>query len=253
AGLSNYPMLAEHFDLVGALARTALWVTVVVLGTIGLSLFLANFLNKAFPGRTVIRLIVIVPWASSVLMTTMVVFYAFEPNYGLVNEALRLLSEHLPGLSAFAGGDFGFTRAMPWAFIIAIVIAVFVSLPFTTYTLLAGHQGISRDVLEAAAVDGARPRQTYFKVVLPQLRPALAASAIINIINVFNSFPILKVMTGHLPGFDADTTTTLMFKILQSNRRVDLASALSVINFGIVIVVIVIYMLVVKPLKSVED
>ncbi|MDR1833383.1 MAG: sugar ABC transporter permease, partial [Propionibacteriaceae bacterium] len=226
---------------------------VVVLGTIAISLVLAHFLNKAFPGRTLLRLIVIIPWASSVLMTTMVIFYAVQPNYGLVNEFLKQLSRYLPFLSAFEGGDYGFTKGMPQAFIVAILIAIFVSLPFTTYTLLAGHQSIPKDVLEAAAVDGAGRVGTYFKVVLPQLRPALAASAIINIINVFNSYPILKVVTGSMPGFDADTTTTMMYKIMLQNQRIDVASALSVVNFAVVILIIVIYMYVVKPLKGVDE
>jgi multiple sugar transport system permease protein len=225
----------------------------VVLGTIAISLVLAHFLNKAFPGRTLLRLIVIIPWASSVLMTTMVIFYAVQPNYGLVNEFLKQLSRYLPFLSAFEGGDYGFTKGMPQAFIVAILIAIFVSLPFTTYTLLAGHQSIPKDVLEAAAVDGAGRVGTYFKVVLPQLRPALAASAIINIINVFNSYPILKVVTGSMPGFDADTTTTMMYKIMLQNQRIDVASALSVVNFAVVILIIVIYMYVVKPLKGVDE
>ena len=116
-------------------------------------------------------------------------------------------------------------------------VAVFVSLPFTTYTLLAGLQTIPDDVLEAARIDGAGRFASYWLVVLPMLRPAIAVATLINIINVFNSLPILRTMTGSIPGYDADTTTTLIFKLIQTERQIDTASALSVVNFGLVVVI----------------
>jgi multiple sugar transport system permease protein len=88
-------------------------------------------------------------------------------------------------------------------------------------------------------------------VILPSLRPALAVATIINIINVFNSLPILRTMTGSIPGYDADTTTTRIFKLIQADRQVDTASALSVVNFLIVLVVILAYLRIVKPMREV--
>lgn len=245
-GLANYAELLAMPALTGVLLRTVVWVVVVVTGTVLVSLVLANFLNKAFPGRQLVRLAIVVPWASSVIMTTTVIYYGFEPNYGIFQ---RLLVD----LGILATPDFGFTKSMPWAFIVSIAIAIFVSLPFTTYTLLAGMQSVSKDVLEAARIDGASRRALYFRIVLPQLRPALAVATIINIINVFNNFPILKVVTGGLPGYGADTTTTLMFKILQEMRDSGVASALSVINLVIVIVVIAVYVRIVKPMKGIDE
>lgn len=245
-GLENYQQLLEMPAFTGVLLRTVIWVTVVVAVTVVISLLLASLLNKAFPGRQLLRLIVVIPWASSVIMTTTVIYYGLEPNYGIFQ---RLLSD----LGFLAQPDFGFTKTMPWAFIVAIGIAIFVSLPFTTYTLLAGMQGISKDVLEAARIDGASSWETYFHVVLPQLKPALTVATIINIINVYNNFPILSVVTGALPGYDADTTTTLMFKILQNMSDPGLASALSVVNLFIVIAVIALYLKIVKPMKGVDE
>jgi len=146
---------------------------------------------------------------------------------------------------------YGFTQRPVSAFLVSMGIAVFVSLPFTTYTLLAGLQAIPGDILEAAQVDGAGPASAYRRVVLPMLRPALAVATIINIINVFNSLPILKVMTGSIPGYDADTIMTMIFKYIQNQHKVDVASALSVVAFLIVIVIVAIYVRVVKPMKEV--
>lgn len=143
---------------------------------------------------------------------------------------------------------YGFTGNAQSAFVWAIVTAIFVSIPFTAYTIVAGLQTVSAGILEAASLDGAGPFRTYFSIVLPQLRSALAVAALINIINVFNLLPILRVVTGSIPGYDADTVMTLIFKLM----RVDFgtASALSVVGFGIVLIVVAVYVRVVKPLEE---
>jgi multiple sugar transport system permease protein len=225
--------------------RTIVWVVVVVVATVVISLALAQLLNKAFPGRRIVRLAVIIPWAASVVMTTMVVYYGLEPYFGIINTFLVDI-----GLVDTPEG-YGWTRNPETAFAWSIVVAVFVSLPFTTYTILAGLQTVPGEVLEAAKMDGAGPARTYFGVVLPQLRSAIAVAVLINIINVFNSLPILKVMTGSIPGYDADTIMTLIFKYIQNQHKIDVASALSVVAFVIVIVIVAVYVKVVKPMREV--
>lgn len=242
AGLENYQRLLEFEALPRVLVNTVVWVVGVVAVTVLLSLALAQFLNKAFPGRRLVRLAVIVPWASSVVMTSVVVYYGLDPFYGIVNQALVDVG--------VLDQPYGFTKNTLSAFAVAMGTAIFVSLPFTTYTILAGLHAIPEDILEAAKVDGAGPVRTYFGVILPNLRSALAVATIINIINVFNSLPILRTLTGSLPGYDADTTTTLIFKFIQADRQVDTASALSVVNFALVLVIILVYLRVVRPMQE---
>jgi len=243
AGFDNYQALLDFDPIWGVLARTLVWVVAVVLFTVLISLGLAQLLNKAFPGRQLVRMAVIVPWAASVVMTTLVVYYGLDPFYGLINEALVQ--------TGIIDTPYGFTKNAVSAFTWSIGIAVFVSLPFTTYTILAGLQTIPADVFEAAKIDGAGRRHTYFAIVLPQLRSALAVAILINIINVFNSLPILKVMTGSIPGYDADTVMTLIFKYIQTDHKIDVASAFSVVGFAIVLVIVAVYVRVVKPMKEV--
>lgn len=242
AGLENYTRLLDFAPLGRVLVNTVVWVVGVVAITVVISLGLAQFLDKAFPGRRLVRLAVIVPWAASVVMTSTVFYYGLDPFYGIVNRFLVDVGVLETG--------YGFTRNPLSAFTVAMGIAVFVSLPFTTYTLLAGLQTIPGDVLEAAQMDGAGRWTTYRSVILPLLRPALAVATIINIINVFNSLPILQVITGSLPGYAADTTTTLIFKFIRTDRQVDTASALSVLNFLIVVAVIAVYFRIVKPMRE---
>ncbi|MGO4300975.1 carbohydrate ABC transporter permease [Leifsonia sp. RAF41] len=243
-GLQNYVTVLSRPEVPGILLNTLVWVVSVVVITVVISLALAQFLNTNFPGRRWVRMAIIVPWAASVVMTTTVFVYGLDPFYGIINKFLvdiHLLAE-----------PFGFTKEPIPAFISSIGIAVFVSLPFTTYTILAGLAGIPGDMLEAAKMDGASATRSYFSVTLPNLRGAIALATLINIINVFNSLPILKLMTGSIPGYKADTTTTYVFKLLQNEQRIDLSSALSVINFLIVLVVVALYLWIVKPMKEVS-
>lgn len=242
-GLDNYRRVFSDPHLPGLLWNSILWVVVVVVGTVLISLALAQFLSKPFPGRVLVRMAVIVPWAASVVMTTTLFYYALDPNYGTLNSVLV-------DLGVLESG-FGFTRNSSTALYVAMVVAVFVSIPFTTYTLLAGIQAIPGDTLEAAKVDGASRWRTYISVVMPQLRNALAVATLINVINVFNNLPILRIMTGSLPGYGSDTLMTYIFKVIQFDRRLDIASTLSVVNFMIVVVIVVAYIISVKPMKEV--
>ncbi|MDQ3790394.1 MAG: sugar ABC transporter permease [Actinomycetota bacterium] len=244
AGVDNYVRVFGLDPLPTVLTNTVVWTVGVVLVTVVISLGLAQFLNKRFPGRRTLRLVIIVPWAASVVMTSTVFVYGLDPFYGIINKFLvdvGILDE-----------PFGFLKSATSGFLSAMAVAVFVSVPFTTFVVLSGLQTVPHDVLEAASIDGAGKIQTYWQVVFPMLRPALAVAAIINIINVFNSLPILKTMTGSIPGNDADTTTTFMFKLIQNDRQIDTASALSVVNFLVIVVVIGIYLKVVKPMREVS-
>lgn len=242
-GFDNFVKVFTDPNLPRILLNTVIWVVVVVALTVVISLALAQFLNKPFPGRTLVRMAVIVPWAASVVMTTTVFYYAMDPNYGIFNKFLTdigILDE-----------GFGFTKNAVPAMAVAIIVAVFVSIPFTTYTLLAGLQAIPGETLEAARMDGAGRWRTYIFVILPQLRGALSVAVLINIINVFNNLPILKIITGSIPGYSADTLMTYIFKVLQFDRRLDISSALSVVNFAIVLIIVAIYVKTVKPMKEV--
>jgi multiple sugar transport system permease protein len=242
AGLENFARVAALDALPRVLLNSAVWVVGVVAVTVGISLGLAQFLNKAFPGRRWVRLAVIVPWAASVVMTSTVFYYGFDPFYGIINRALVDIG--------LLDVPFGFTKQPVPAFAVAMGVAVFVSLPFTTYTLLAGLQTIPDDVLEAARIDGAGRVASYRLIVLPMLRPAIAVATLINIINVFNSLPILRMIAGSIPGYSADTTTTLIFKLIQTERQVDTASALSVVNFALVVVITLVYLRIARPVRE---
>ncbi|MER7505526.1 sugar ABC transporter permease [Nonomuraea pusilla] len=232
----NYTKLFGEKDFADIMVRSVIWVVAVVALTVLISLALAQLFNQRFPGRKVARWALIAPWAASVLMTAIIFKWMLDPEVGVINQIrLRLgLIDAMGGASADQLGDA--SSAMPWL----VFVAVFVSVPFTTYALLAGLATIPADVYEAARMDGASKLRTYWSITLPLLRPALTVAALINVMNVFNSFPIIWAMTHGQPGYSTATSTILMFILKGSN--IGESAAMSVVNFGMVIVLTAIFL-----------
>ncbi|MED7927717.1 sugar ABC transporter permease [Nonomuraea sp. LP-02] len=235
-GLANYEKLFNEKDFADIMVRSVIWVVAVVVLTVLVSLALAQLFNQRFPLRKVARWALIAPWAASVLMTAIIFKWMLDPEVGVINQIrLKLgLIDAMGGAAADQLGDA--STAMPWL----VFVAVFVSVPFTTYALLAGLATIPGDVYEAARMDGAGRFRTYWSITLPLLRPALTVAALINVMNVFNSFPIIWAMTHGQPGYSTATSTILMF-ILKSSD-IGESAAMSVVNFGMVVVLTVIFL-----------
>src|SRR5262249_1457687 len=177
AGAQNYVRLFAEPALPGVVLNTAVWVAVIVAVTVMLSLGVAQFLDRRFPGRRLVRWALIVPWAASLIMTSKLFVWVYDYYFGMLNrllEQLHVLTQPVDWL----GEESTIMAAM-------IAVGIYVSLPFTTYVLLAGHQAIPNEVYEAARVDGASGWRTYRSVTLPLLRPALLVAVVLNTVYVF--------------------------------------------------------------------
>ena len=237
-GLRNYARLIEQEALPTVVGNTVLWVAAVVAITVALSLGLAQLLNEPFPGRRLVRWALIVPWAASLIMTAKLFVWIYDYYFGLLNRLMGAAGlNHVDWL----GDDRTVMGAM-------IAVGVFVSLPFTTYVLLAGLQTIPPEVYEAARVDGAAGWRGYRWITLPLLQPALLVAAVLNLIYVFNSFPIVWTLNDRNPGFAHDTMVTFMYKIAFKSalRDVGLAAALGVVNVLLILLAVVAYLRVVR-------
>ncbi|HEY7542847.1 MAG TPA: sugar ABC transporter permease [Methylomirabilota bacterium] len=235
-GTANYARLFEQDALLTVVANTVVWVVVIVTATVAVSLALAQLLNEDFPGRRFVRWALIVPWAASLIMTAKLFVWIYDYYFGILNRvllSLRLLSAPVDWL----GNDSTVLGAM-------IAVGVFVSLPFTTYVILAGLAAIPGEVYEAARVDGASAWRAYWSVTVPLLRPALLVAIVLNVIYVFNSFPIVWTLNDRNPGFAHDTMITYMYKIAfrSALRDVGLAAAVGVVNVLVILVAVLLYL-----------
>jgi multiple sugar transport system permease protein len=235
-GMQNYGRLLAQEALPAVVVNTAVWVAVVVAVTMAVSLALAQLLNEHFPGRRLVRWALIVPWAASLIMTAKLFVWIYDYYFGIANHLLSSL--HLIARPVdWLGDDSTVMGAI-------IAVGVFVSLPFTTYVLLAGLAAIPGEVYEAARVDGASAWRSYRSVTLPLLRPALLVATVLNVIYVFNSFPIVWTLNDRNPGFAHDTMITYMYKIAFKSalRDVGLAAALGVVNVVLILLTVAVYL-----------
>ncbi|MGW4056509.1 carbohydrate ABC transporter permease [Streptomyces sp. NPDC004779] len=232
AGFDKYRQLFDEPALPSVVLATVVWTLVVVTATMVLSLALAQLFNQRFPGRRLTRWALIAPWAASVVMTAIGFKWMLDRTAGVLNTLMTDLGI-VDGPKDWLGDP---ATAWPWM----MFVAVFVSLPFTTYTLLAGLQTVPAEVYEAARVDGTTPWQTYLRITLPLLRPALLVGMVINLINVFNSFPIIWSMTRGGP--DSDTATTTVFMYQLKNADIGQSAAMSVVNFALVVLMVVLFL-----------
>jgi ABC-type sugar transport system permease subunit len=236
AGTSNYTNFLTSPDLPKVIGNTGIWVGAVVALTVLIGLALAQFLSKEFVGRRFVRWAVIVPWASALVISSQLFKLIYDYYHGMLNQLL--LSLHIIQKPIDWLGDNHFTMAS------MIAVGVFVSVPFTAYLLVAGLNAIPADVYEAARIDGGSPWQIYRRITLPLLRPAILIGVVLNLIYVFNSFPVIWILNGSNPGFGNDTLITYMYKLAfrSAQHDVGLSAAAGVFNVLIILIAVGIYL-----------
>ena len=233
AGLENFRDLLADDDFIAALRRTGVWTLAVVGGSILASVPIAMVLNRDFHGRALARIIIMLPWSVSLTMTAVVWRWALNGESGMLNSALRaggIIDQNVVWLASAAT-----------AFPIQIMIGILVTIPFTVTILLAGLSSIPDDIHEAAALEGASAWERFRDVTLPLLRPFLNLALVLNIIYVFNSFPIIWVLTQGGPANSTDILVTYLYKLAFRWGQMGQAAAVSLVMFAILLFFTVLY------------
>jgi len=220
AGLANYARLFTSHQFVPALTRTIGFtvVSVAVETSIGLAVALA--LNKPFRGRGLVRAAVFIPWAVPTVVSAELWKTMFDPQSGFVNYILSEL--HLP-LASTTWLDGTWTA---WA---AILVAdAWRNTPFMAIVLLAGLQVIPQDIYEAARIDGASAWQTFLRLTLPLLKPALMVAVIFRTLSSFLIFDVVYIMTGGGPGTSTQVLSVLDYQAFLANLDFGFGGAIAV-------------------------
>ena len=243
-GLKNYTDAIHLPAFKTVMINTFWWVlSVVGLSTL-LGFIIAMVMNQEFHGRKIARSILIFPWATSLVIQASVWNYIIKYEYGSLNNVLLNL---------------GIIReAVNWRssyqieFVWECAVGIFVTIPFVTFCVLSGLQSIDDSLYEAATIDGAGFWDKLFTITLPLVRPSLSVSTVLNIIYVFNSFPIIYTMTKGAPANKTDTMITYLYMLSFYDRKKGPANALSVIGFLILCLCAGIYMVTVMRKEDME-
>ena len=232
-GLDNFRELFADPDFFAALWRTLIWTAAVVLGTLIVSTPIALILNEDFYGRSVARVLIMLPWAISLTMTAIVWRWALSGESGMLNSGLRglgVMNENIQWLAQAST-----------AFPMQILIGVLVSIPFTVTIFLGGLSSVPVDLYDAAAIEGAGRWNQFRFITLPLLRPFINIAFVLNTIYVFNSFPIIWATTQGGPANSTDILVTYLYKLGFRLGKLGEASAVSLIMFAILLVFTLIY------------
>jgi multiple sugar transport system permease protein len=242
-GLTNFYTIFDDPAFLDAMRRTVVWTLFVVGGTVLISVPVALVLNQDFHGRGVARTIIMLPWSVSLTMTAVVWRWAFNDDYGMVNVTLHRL-----GLIA---GPIHWLATPELAFPVEIAVGILVSIPFTVTILLGGLSSVPGDIYEAARIDGASAWQQFRKLTLPLMRPFINMAILLNVIYVFNSFPIIWVMTQGGPDNGTHILVTYLYELGFRLGRPGEAAAVSLIMLVMLFVFSMVYLRI-QPKSSEE-
>jgi ABC-type sugar transport system permease subunit len=230
-GLENFAALARDEQFHAALGHNVLFFLMAAAGVLALSLFFANAL--AAPGRRwtteLFRALFLFPNVVSIVAVSTLWMFLYNPQWGLVNSALRALRLMDP-----AG-------AFPWlanpATVLPSVALAYIWYVLGFYILLfrAGIQGISTEVREAAEIDGATPSRQFWLVTLPLLNDILRLAVIYLVINSMNVFALVWIMAP--PDSTARATEVSLTYLYQMGFRefqFGYSTAIGAVNFLIV-------------------
>lgn len=222
----KYPL--SFFVAVASLIALILTQIPIVHSIVG---FIGKQLSQ-ISARKIARTLFLLPWAVPLPISAIFWKFIFDGQQGTLNGLLEAMGGHGTVWLAEA------KTALP----VLIWVGVWASIPFTTVTLLAGLQGIGGDVLEAASLDGADGWRRFRFIILPLLRPVLNVAVVLNTIYVFNSFPIIWVMTKGEPANGTHTLITYLYQQAFVSSQTGAAQAMGVLSFGVLMVFSMLYL-----------
>ena len=227
AGLDNYVELAHDTDFHAAVGHTLLYLGLYLPLVLVLGLAAALLLDAALPAMNLFRAIFFLPVISSWVAVSLLWKWILNPANGVLDQALSKVGIEGPG----------WWTSPEWAMPAVVFASVWKDLGFVAVILLAGLQAIPVDLKEAAQLDGAGAWRRLRSITLPLLSPSLFFVTVISIINGFQVFDQVWVMTGGGPAGATSVVVEQIVKYAFSYGRVGYASAMSIVLFGIVMLV----------------
>jgi multiple sugar transport system permease protein len=191
-GLANYGAMLWDPGFWESVHFTLLFVAVSVPLELFLGLMIALVLNERFPGRALLRAVVLLPWAVPAAVSGRIFELIYNYSFGLANYVVQVT--HL------SGRPINWLGTKPGAFAAIVVADVWKTTPFVALLLLAGLAGINQDLYAQARVDRAGILQRFFSITVPILKPVLVVALLFRTIDALRIFDVIFVLTGGGPG-----------------------------------------------------
>jgi sn-glycerol 3-phosphate transport system permease protein len=201
----NYKALLSQPDYYQSVIVTAVFSAAVALLSLSVALLLASQADKHLRGATTYRTLLIWPYAVAPAVAGVLWVFMFQPSLGIIGQALRR-----------NGVDWNPLLNGNHAMILVVLASSWKQISYNFLFFLAGLQSIPRSVIEAAAIDGARPARRFWTIVFPLLSPTIFFLIVVNIVYAFfETLGVIDTMTGGGPG---KATQTLVYKAFADGR-----------------------------------
>lgn len=223
AGVQNYLTIFENPVFWQSVVQTLYFtiMSVIFHFIIGLAFALLLNTNRVDPLiRSILRVLFILPWLFTAVIIAIIWRLLLDPN-GVVNSVLMALH-----IINFKVEWFSSTRTAIHALTFANIWAGY---PLYMVSLLAGLQGISKELYEAAGIDGANEIQKFWYITIPQLMPIIISIALLDFIWTMQVFPLVWMTTGGGPIYSTEVLSTFTYKLAFSQYEFSLASASAMI------------------------
>ena len=231
-GLNNFTTIFSDDRFTSALKNTLVYSVFTVPITLAIALGLAILLNQKIYGRNFFRTVTFFPYVASLVAVAAVWNMLFTPAKGGIVNQLLMNVFHMPASK--------WAAAPKTVMLTIIMFSVWKNMGYYMVIYLAGLQGISEDLYEAASLDGANAIQRFFYVTLPQLRPTTFFVTIILTINCFKVYDIVYMLAGGSNGIINKSAIVLVYYIYEEafrNWKLGQASASAIVLFAIVLVI----------------
>ena len=223
-GLRSYIRVLGEPRFLDAIWRTFYFTFVAVVAETFLGVTIALILNRAFVGKSLAKLLLLLPLVATPVAVGIVFNLFYDPTIGLANFVLKSLG--LPQGLWISHAD----SVLPSL----IIVDVWQWTPMITLIVLAGLAGLSDEPVEAARVDGASEWQILRHVTIPMVMPVILTAMILRLIDALKTFDIIFAMTGGGPGYASETLNILGFKYSFEYFRMGQSSVILVALFLIV-------------------
>lgn len=227
-GLDNYVRMWDDARFTASLRNNALFTLIVVPSVMLFSLLAALALNRNVYLKSAVRLMIFMPYVSSIVAISIVWGILLNPSQGPVNSLLRSLGIADPP---------GWLASSSWALPAVILISVWINVGYNMIIYLAGLQGIPRDLYEAASIDGAGAYRQFRNVTLPMLSSTTFFVMITTIISSFQVFALVFILTQGGPGTATTVITFYIYQVAFSFYDMGYASAMAWVLFAAIMVI----------------
>lgn len=234
-GMANYSAILSDTVFARSIKNTVIFVVINVVFHMAIGMALALMINARCLGKTakaVFRIVFMLPWMFNATVIA-ILWKLLLNSHGVVNYLLSVL-----GVIAKPVEWLSDRSAALW---VLTFINIWAGYPFYMISILAGLQGISDDLYEAAGIDGANARQRFFYITVPQLKPILVSIAMLDFIWTTQNFSLIWLLTAGGPAHATEMMSTYVYKTAFQSFQYAKASAAAVLILAACVILAVFY------------